>query len=316
MAVAHSEAPVKESANDWLPVLDEELSRLPAKYRLPIVLCELEARTRQEAAAQLGWPEGTVAGRLARGRELLATRLLRRATMLSGVLAGGVAQGGLPGRLQQSTVQAAMLLAAGRTTASGVLSAQTLAIAQGVMQTMFWRKIKIGALALLAAVLVVAAGGLTFHALAGEGQPAPKAETPVVSPAGSGKAEEKKLPTPGDEALAKGGDKKVAKARYEALLQAAQDQFTARWKEYQAGVTTAELTIPWSINVLKAQLRLTDNKAGKIAAYQEHLERMKAVEEVSKARFDAGKVGTSQYSQTVYHRIEAEIWLDEIQAMK
>ena len=57
----------------WLelvPILDQELGRLPERYRSAIVLCDLEGRTRSEAARQLGWPEGTVASRLARGREL------------------------------------------------------------------------------------------------------------------------------------------------------------------------------------------------------------------------------------------------------
>ena len=49
---------------DLQPVLDEELSRLPDKYRVVIVLCDLEAKTRKHAARQLGIPEGTVAGRL------------------------------------------------------------------------------------------------------------------------------------------------------------------------------------------------------------------------------------------------------------
>src|SRR5947209_1094784 len=64
-----------ESRNDWLLLLDEELSRLPEKYQLPLVLCDLEANTRQEAARRLGWPEGTVASRLVRGRTMLAKRL-------------------------------------------------------------------------------------------------------------------------------------------------------------------------------------------------------------------------------------------------
>lgn len=70
------------------PMLDQELNRLPDDYRAVVLLCDLEGLTRREAALQLGWPEGTVAGRLARARELLANRLSRRGVALS---AGGLA---------------------------------------------------------------------------------------------------------------------------------------------------------------------------------------------------------------------------------
>src|SRR5439155_4021251 len=77
-----------EAVRDWQPVLHEEVNQLPEKYRVPVVLCYFEGKTHDEAARQLGWPLGTVKGRLARARDLLRTRLTRRGLALSG---GGLA---------------------------------------------------------------------------------------------------------------------------------------------------------------------------------------------------------------------------------
>src|SRR5262249_46026346 len=64
-------------------ILDAELSRLPDRFRAPIVLCELQGMSRKEAARQLGAAEGTISSRLARGRSLLRDRLARRGMALS-----------------------------------------------------------------------------------------------------------------------------------------------------------------------------------------------------------------------------------------
>src|SRR5262249_57700246 len=69
--------------DDLRQVLDEEVERLPDKFRLPILLCHLQGKTREEVAQLLGWSPGAVKGMLERGRELLRSRLARRGLALS-----------------------------------------------------------------------------------------------------------------------------------------------------------------------------------------------------------------------------------------
>jgi len=84
-----AESQPEEVWRDLQPVLDKELNALPDKYRAPMVLGYVEGKTNAEAARLLGWPIGTVKGRLARARELLQTRLSRRGITLSSGLLGG-----------------------------------------------------------------------------------------------------------------------------------------------------------------------------------------------------------------------------------
>jgi RNA polymerase sigma factor (sigma-70 family) len=70
---------VDEEAWDELrPILDEELSQLPRKYRAPLILCYLEGKTQQQAAQELGWPSGSMSRRMDRARQLLRARLEKR----------------------------------------------------------------------------------------------------------------------------------------------------------------------------------------------------------------------------------------------
>lgn len=148
--------------DDLLPVLDEELSRLPDKYRAVLVLCDLEGRTRKAAARHLGVPEGTVAGWVARARVMLAKRLTQRGVILSGgalatILSRNAASAELPNSVAASTIKAASLFAAGQT--AGMISVKAAALTEGVLKTMFVMKLKtVAARLLLAAILCGAAG--------------------------------------------------------------------------------------------------------------------------------------------------------------
>ncbi len=145
-------------------VLDEELNRLPARYREPFVLCYLEGRTFAETAGRLGCPLGTVAARLHRARERLRRRLARRGVALSaGIL--GVAWAAqpafaVPSSLAASTCSAASRWAAGQT-ATAVLSARVLALTKGALPTMCLTKTTLTTVVLLTLALVVGLGLLT-----------------------------------------------------------------------------------------------------------------------------------------------------------
>jgi RNA polymerase sigma factor (sigma-70 family) len=157
----------QEVWHDLHPLLDQELSRLPDKYRVPIVLCDLEGKTRKEAARQLGWPEGTVAGRLATARKMLARRLTQRGITLSGgmlavLFSQKVASAGVPTSVASSTIKAASLLGAGQAAATGVISAKVATLTEGVLKTMFLNKLKTVVMLLLVLAGVLGGTLLSF----------------------------------------------------------------------------------------------------------------------------------------------------------
>ncbi len=140
-------------------VIDEEVNRLPEKYRLPVLLCFYEGRTHAEAAVQLGWPVGTVASTMARAKEMLHKRLTRR----------GVAPSVLP--LPLLAGLETIPPCAGKTAGSTALALAATVLNEGRGRLLVW----------LGLVLVPVSAMLTvIVAWRPEPQPAPPAVGPPV----------------------------------------------------------------------------------------------------------------------------------------
>jgi hypothetical protein len=173
--------------DDLQPLLDEELSRLPDGYRAVVILCDLEGRTRAEAARHLGVPEGTVGSRLARARALLARRLAGRGVALSGgalaaVLSRTVASAGVPDAMAASTITTATLFAAGHATTAGAVSVRVAALTEGVLKAMLVSKLKaVVAVVLLLGVVVVTAAASGQRPLVTPGEVPAEQRVPDLS---------------------------------------------------------------------------------------------------------------------------------------
>jgi RNA polymerase sigma factor (sigma-70 family) len=158
-------------------VLDEEVQRLPEKYRAPVVLCYMQGQTNEEAAESLRCPTGTVKIRLLRARELLRKRLARRGLALSVFVVLGealveMARAAVPQPLSQAAVQAAL----------GNTSPVVARLAETSLRWMCLAKLKVGALVLVTLALICLADGL-FNRAAGAALVLPAEKAAPLGPA-------------------------------------------------------------------------------------------------------------------------------------
>jgi RNA polymerase sigma factor (sigma-70 family) len=163
--------PTAEDRDELLAVLDEELNGLPQRYRAALMACELEGKSRREAARQLGIPEGTLSTHLARGRKLLRERLQRRGVSLGvGPIAGltrPITKAPVPERLLGATVRAALGQASGCGTACAISKAVT-SLAERVLKMMFLTRLALVIVALMTAAGAAGAVALGLTAQAGK----------------------------------------------------------------------------------------------------------------------------------------------------
>jgi RNA polymerase sigma factor (sigma-70 family) len=164
--------PTETARRELGEAIDEEVHRLPEKYRAPILLCYLQGQTNEEAARQLSCPIGTLKVRLMRARDILRKRLARRGLTLSAV--------GLAALLFENAALAAVPATVAGATVSAVTvggaSASVAGLAAGALKAMCLAKLKVAAALLLTVVIGCTADGLAQRAAAA-------AETKQVEPA-------------------------------------------------------------------------------------------------------------------------------------
>jgi RNA polymerase sigma factor (sigma-70 family) len=288
-------------------ILDEEINRLPAKYREPIIRCYIEGQTHDEAARQLGWPLGTVKGRLARARSLLQSRLTRRGvacgTALAALAAGPVLEAAVPARLLAATAAAALRIRSGSLIAH-VVSSSIAQLAEGVLSAMIMQKMKQIALACVVSGLFLTGAGVLARQSGADSRPRaiePPSESPEqvtkVAPRSVAATSEMKKAAPRTT---------NAEELYRELIQAARHAYLRTEEELNKGRSPLERVYQASRLLMDSERAIAKAPAEQLRALQNHLDRMV---KLARAQESAGNPDDADGAEARAYLAEAELLL-------
>jgi RNA polymerase sigma factor (sigma-70 family) len=280
--------PADPTLHEAQTLLDEELSRLPERYRAVLIVCCLEGRSRDEAAAQLGWSEGQVKGRLERAREMLRARLAQRGVELGGLLLAAAVAGPTPTRADPP-------------------SAAALALTHGVVRAMTIQKLK-----LVVAILVACAalaGGVVLQAQPGD--PGRAATEPPAGPPKppADRAEQDKVNPPTKERIEESANKvkELQKERI-ATLKALVDQSASLFRSARGSY---EEVLEAQMLLLQAELDGAEKESDRITLYKRCVDTLKVYEQWADAQRKAARGTEAAILKIRARRLEVEIQLEQ-----
>lgn len=317
--------PVEPSASDpsdtlavteAIPLIHQELERLPARYRDPIVLCLLDGQTQEAAAQRLKCPVGTVKGRLWRARRLLRDRLERRGIALSaGLLVTSlrdVARAHVPESLIAQTAAAA--LSWGHAAKGAAASTTALLLAERVASTMFGPTLKLAATSIVALGLVTASAAVLGHAFQRDAGVADVVAEPIAgqdfqtrdiaqaAPAKEADPLADANASPADSAFSKEADPSVP-----SRIHAAREFFDAAKTFYQNGTITIDRYLSASERLMQAESAEATSPQMRVDSLAQHVARIREALQSERARFDVG-------TGSLPNRTEAQLTLAEAEA--
>ncbi|MHB1560734.1 MAG: sigma-70 family RNA polymerase sigma factor [Isosphaeraceae bacterium] len=169
-------------------IVHEEVDRLPEKHRLPVVLCDLEGLSYEQAAGRLHWTVPTLRCRLAKARQQLQGRLARR-----GITAGAV---GIALAASASTARAAVPAALARSTVAAAVGGSTSAVAAAlstqIVRSLVMARLRIAAIAMAASASIASLGVVAVGAWRPE--PPRAAAAAAQKPTANANVDTKKAP--------------------------------------------------------------------------------------------------------------------------